>query len=456
MKRTRKFPLRLEALDDRFVPSVVSLSFSGGSLTVRTDNLPNNLAVTQTGPGYKVTDNGASLGSYALTGNLSVTMGNGNDTVALNLTTGLPGGLTVNLGNGTDTFTTAGSSTSAVVGGNTTINTGYGADILDLYNLSYGGQVTNVIGAPTGDRETLDARSTRFAGLLNVSNIWLVGLGDPTTLGPVTAGQLVVNNSQKNTTTNPSDPLSGNFLNIGLGTRIAGNATYVGGPGNDEAGVFGFNNGALTPSVVGGNFTVVGGSGINTVFLGLGDPTFGPGQVNGGVSFTGGNGADRFFLDTGSSVGGDVALNLGDGANQLFLGTVAAANGTGFTIGGNFSATMGSGDDLLAMPSAPSSVGGNFYLSVGGGTQSFTWDNNLSVGGRFDYRASFGTNTLNLDSTTFGGPMDVVLGGGDSTVSFGAGATAGSATIDFGVGFGSKSFSNVTPITFPFLLLNYP
>src|SRR5205085_2622266 len=133
MKRTQKFTPRLEPLEDRAQPSV-TLSFNGSSLSIYGDNTANKLAVTQSGSAYAVSNNGVNLGSYAVTGNLSITMGTGNDSVALNLTTGLPGGLTVNLGNGTDTFTTAGSSATAVVAGNTTLSTGYGADVLDLWN----------------------------------------------------------------------------------------------------------------------------------------------------------------------------------------------------------------------------------------------------------------------------------------------------------------------------------
>src|SRR5205814_2235628 len=124
---------------------------------------------------------------------------------------------------------------------------------------------------------------------------------------------------------------------------------------------------------VGGDLTVAGGGGTNTLFIGFGAANFAPGQVNGNVNFTG-SGTGRFFLDTGSFVGGNVTLTFtGNGDNELFLGTVAGADGTGFTIGGSFSATLGNGNDFIADVTAPSSIGGGMSLSVGGGNQTFTF-----------------------------------------------------------------------------------
>src|SRR5262249_17960206 len=114
--------LSVESLEGRETPSV-SLTFSGGTLSIRGDNTPNNLLITQTATGLSVSDNGAPMGTYAAT-NLSITMGNGNDTVTTKFTTGLPGTLSVSLGNGDDTFDTTGTTAGAKIRGNATINTG--------------------------------------------------------------------------------------------------------------------------------------------------------------------------------------------------------------------------------------------------------------------------------------------------------------------------------------------
>src|SRR4051794_35435982 len=95
-------PLSLEVLDDRIVPA--TLRFVGGSLYVTTDNTAQNLTFTGGAGSIKVTDTGhnnANLGTYALTGNVSVSTGNAADTVTFTITR-LPGDLAIATGSGAD------------------------------------------------------------------------------------------------------------------------------------------------------------------------------------------------------------------------------------------------------------------------------------------------------------------------------------------------------------------
>jgi molybdopterin-binding protein len=436
--------LSVERLEDRSLPSV-SLAFSGGNLTLTGDNTGNNLAVTQSGSAYKVTNNGTSLGSYALTGNLSVTMGNGNDTVALNLTTGLPGGLTVNLGNGNDTLGTAGSTPGAVVRGNAVINTGLGNDTVALINLSFGGQVTTINGSAGGGLDFLDTRNNTFAGTLSVTNFWIVSLGDLPPSGPTRiGGNLVVNNSQKNT-----DSAGGNTLNVGFADQVNGSVTYLGGPGIDQADVFGS---LTTPAQVGGNFTMADPGGANTMGIGLGASSGFAGAVIGGsVSFSSGAGADRFFLDSVSTVGGSVSAYLGDGANQALLGT----DGT-YTVGGNLWITGGNGADTVTL-AAGSSINGNVDLNLGNGNNVAAVNSTVS-GARLNFTSGSGADSVTLSGTN-GYALNMNMGAGADTVTFADTATSfGSATIDFGVDADTDVLNLPAGyvFTYPFTLRNYP
>ena len=60
---------------------------------------------------------------------------------------------------------------------------------------------------------------------------------------------------------------------------------------------------------------MLGREGVNT--LSMGDGTGGA-VINGSVTFTGGADIDRVFFDSGSKVGGNMNLTLGNGDNQVF------------------------------------------------------------------------------------------------------------------------------------------
>lgn len=465
--------LAVEALENRETPSA-SLTFSGGTLTIRGDNTANNVQITETAGNYAVKVNTANLGTYRAT-SLSVTMGNSNDTFTLTFTdtTPLPGTLSANMGNGNDSFTVQGPSptTRGRVGGNTTINTGLGGalagafgDEVHLIDTDFGGQLLSVTGSPGSSTEELDTDGNNIAGTFSITNVYFSGIGRVqganAGLEPTNAAQIVVNNAQKNTdadVTAANGP--GNLFNLYGNSTVAGNLTYTGGSGSDEVGLAGFG----FSGTVNGNLSVNGNGGANTLFIGGGGGD--PGFVNGSVSFTDVNssGADRFFLDSGSVVGNTVNVNLGNGNNQFLLGTAG-----GFTVGGNLNLTAGNGNNFVATPSSPSTVNGSLSITFGSGTNTgnstcttnaINIDNNLSVGGSITYRAGSGTNRFDFSNSNYAGNLQVLLSGGDSTVNFCIPDYFGNATIDFGTGFGSKAFeTDAVPTTFrgTFVLRNYP
>src|SRR5262245_5539013 len=104
LRRSRR--LRVEALEDRVTPAV-TVRFYGGLLTIQGDNVTNNVLIAETGtPGkFAVTANGTFAGSYKFS-NLQVMMGNGNDTLALQIKTAITGNITATMGNGSDVVTT--------------------------------------------------------------------------------------------------------------------------------------------------------------------------------------------------------------------------------------------------------------------------------------------------------------------------------------------------------------
>jgi hypothetical protein len=489
LRRPRR--LQLQQLEDRTTPAATT-RLVGGLLIIRSDNLNNNLVIAETAtPGkFAVTNNATPVGQFKFS-SLSVTMGNGNDTVDLRIKTAIPGNVMVLGGNGSDFVTTENSAGGAArIGGNTLVNLGRGnflgvqakvGELYDqavrLFNLRFLGQSTSVIGTPGSGAELLDIENATFGGNLVITNVYQTGVStftgavDPVQIG----GSITVNNVQKNTDSRTllnAQVGPGNQLALFNLVTVAGNVTYTGGNGQDAVSAPG-DFGVVTPVIINGNLTFNGGEGVGLLALGTGGS--GASQIAGSVRFTGGSGNDRILFDTDSSIAGDLYVNLGEGDNQFFgdsIGlpfsfskfspfgnasvggdmTLLAGNGNNFlasygdggdlTVSGNLSVLFGNGDNTGDDPTAPGPI--TFF------------NTDMSVGGTAQYQAGTGTNDLTLTNETIG-RLRLIFSGGPTTLLFNqpSGFFNGDLYIDFGVGFGPKSLGGTAAFGGTVTILNY-
>src|SRR5262249_49039884 len=236
------------------------------------------------------------------------------------------------------------------------------------------------------------------------------------------ANNLVVNNFNDTGTANVA---------LAAGAAVSGNFTYSGGKSSDTVTV----NGS-----VGGGLTVVDMNGANSLTLGA------TASVGGNLGLNFGAGDDTFNTTAGTTVFGSVNANLGEGNNVYGLNNA-------FSVFGDFSLRAGNGNNSVTFNGA--SINGNLDVVFGNGTDALPFTSG-AVGLQTSCRAGSGTNTVTL-SVQPSSIVQVFLAGGDSTVNLsGIADFTGSGTIDFGVGFGSKSYLPPGTVSGSLVILNYP
>jgi hypothetical protein len=463
--------LGLEVLESRETPNATVSAIAGVTVIINGDNTPNNVVITEGTPGqFTVNVNGADKGTFAAR-NILANFGSANDTFDLGVATTLPGYVTVNLGGGNDSFTTKNSTIGARLGGTLMVNTGPTNDFVsnydetvELYNLDVVGPWVQVNGAPGHGTQLLDLQSTHVAGVLTARNMYVVSLGVPNDAsGAATVNTLNVYNTYHNTDLRTDGPNgAGNALFMYSGSKVSRTLTYYGGAGRDDIDLPGDFPSAVSDFFVGGSLYFYGGGGTNTLALGNGQ--FGA-HIGGSVLFNGGSGIDRFFFDSGSTVGGNVTLNLFGGANQVFGDSLGLGSGpvdpTGSaSVAGNLLINLGAGNDFIDTYGAGASlfVGGNLTINAGSGFQlggtaaspnAITFFNdNLTVGGLVSYNALAGSQTLEITGAGIA-DLTIRLGGGANTVNFLTTDFFGNLFVDFGIGPGPKAFeTDAIPTTF--------
>jgi hypothetical protein len=276
---------------------------------------------------------------------------------------------------------------------------------------------------------------------------------------------MIVNNTFKNTDARPDGPNgAGNAVFFYSGSKVSHNFTYFGGPGRDDVDMPSDFPGPVADVFVGGNLTMYGSYGVNTLSLGFGG--FGT-HVGGNVNFVGGPNVDRFFFDNGASVGGNVTLNLNEGDDQVFGDSLGLGAGpydpTGIaTIGGNLSILAGAGHNFIGTYAGAGNsltVGGNVLLALGRnsnfggaaaapGTITF-FNPNVSIGGTATILAATGPNTFDITNPNIA-DLFMWLGGGANTVNFSIPAFFGNLFIEYGISILPKGF-DTDPIPTAFL-----
>src|SRR4051812_47033861 len=220
--------LRLEALEDRSVPATVQLVND----TLIIDNPTGGLTLRATGfNSFNVSDLAADNDTFAVGGKIIIRNGDVNNSVVIDMDSArYTGDLFISLGNGNDTVNVV-TSGAARIGGNVTILGGNGDDVVNFNSaeggasgsLNVGGFVsfTDTKGANTFNLGNMFA-STRVGGDLTVTGVnnVILGHGRPDEI----AGSVNVRNSIE---------LLNSSMTFGNGVMIGHDLNVQGGAGND-------------------------------------------------------------------------------------------------------------------------------------------------------------------------------------------------------------------------------
>lgn len=319
---------------------------------------------------------------------------------------------------------------------------------------------TLTLTAATGDAITVSRDANNISGQLTVSdgtNLVFQSAGRPVLNVVVRSGTAAsyslsfgADVSLNNLTAYGAS--TNTTVTLAATTRITKNFSYIGHPtalGTDTVAM-------TTGSRVGGNVSINGKAGANTVNLA-------GGSVGGNVYIYGWNNADTVNLAGAGDlfIGGTLSLSLGHGANTL-NGAGANSltvgrnllygggndddridfytNGTALLVGGTVSMAFGNASvEKNDWISGSMFVGGDFFVSGGGGFDEVglygpgdiggnfianmgSWTNQLfvgydgtaqtSVGGVFRYTGGTGYDAVYLDNALIGGLTTLSLGQG--------------------------------------------
>ncbi len=421
---------------------------------------------------YKVTDGTLNLGTYHVTGNISVKLPKFDTYVQIDVAgDALPGNVSVDLGAGdTDPSTDSGAQVINSAGpggvlGNVSFKNGAGTEgfaVLGRYEydedfnvvashpIDIGGNVTvagKAVATPVEDFFTLD--NGTIHGNLSTSRItYTQSFGE--VLGDVTANGV------------DSPGGVGNFI----GGRVHGNVSIAGGA--TAPGYFSYTylvgqvDGDATVKALGGSFAASM-----------------EGDLGGNFKFSAGPTASSSVGIYGS-VGGNAKIDLGGSSKSSanffvggfvggFIGDFTYEGGPAAEIGGSLTVTSTAGTNTVTVGSASkgsfgdtsyefdyaAAIAGSVKIDLGNGTNSFSVTSlpQSEIGGKVTYQGGSGK-----DVVTINGQADYALavntGGGDDTVAFGTDARVGSAVIDFGKLPGVKVWTPPAVIDFPLKLKN--
>ncbi len=398
-----------------------------------------------------------TTGDVTVGGNFSLTTGSGNDQIGANSSSQgfhVTGNATISAGNGTNTWDL---DQAFIVEGNLSITSGTSNDLLFLVKTDVGGDLTLDLGSAVTKDET-NLLGLQVGGDLKVTTT----TGDDVTRvsdTDVTGGVSIDLGNGSNTVELETGTI------VTDGTKIGGNVDITAGSGNDTIKFNTSGNGL----VITGNTTIHAGDGTNTWDM---DQLF---QVDGDLSITSGSSDDLLILNNlpiggsllidlgaatlkdettllGLTVGanlsvttttgddeveisntdvtGDVTLNLGNGANTVEIESSAAVGDT--TVGGNLSVTTGAGSDNVRLNDSGNgvSITGNSTLELGSGTNNL-FANATNVGGNLDISSIDDLTTSGTGITLSTGNAQVDVTGAGKTLSAGMPLTATLGSVGF-------------------------
>lgn len=396
LKHSHSVRPRLEVLEGREVPANLTVTFSGGTLTVIGDDNPND--VTFRGDvGDKTHFTLTSAGTinnlpspFSTPGgvkNIVVKMLAGNDTVTFDNSVPIDvlGNLKIDGGNGANSVLT----TDLKVEKNFAITNGTntaGSDQSYLTNLSVGGNLSIKNG--DGDTYTVIQRSS--------------------------AGASTIHGNVKVTNGDGQDLFVLRDTNVGGNVKVNNGHASAGGVAGLTQ-IFNAYNKVLH-SVIGGSVSVSYRDGNMSGIDAIADT-----EVMGNVTFSHGSGSfstgiDSYSTTTPVMVHGSLSI-LGTGSNTVNVGAnTGFGHGAGLVVGKKFTVTSGSGNDTLTLNNVH--VGSNSKFSLGDGTNTINIDDSV-FDGKFRLTTGDGSDTFNLErtvgshsATEFRKAVLIALGGG--------------------------------------------
>jgi hypothetical protein len=459
MRQKNRIPLRLELLEDRWVPATVRLvdgvllisnpivRASGSSLTL-TQSAANT---------FQVADSGLNLGTYAVAGNIIVTGSNAKDNIKVDLNgKAYTGNLFLNGGNSNDSITVTGTGGGSVAG-NTTILTGRGQDSVNLNStgtskMTFGGSVqvtsspgsTNTLGLGNGTASTTVGGDVKLSGIGNAT----IGGGKADLIG----GSLTIQDAQTG---------MANSIQLNDGLKVGQNVTYFGGSQTD---LFQLGKSITGTMTIGGNLTAQVGDADNLVTLASFVYNL---SVGGNLTVLGGNGANNLGL--AGTVAGNVNVQLGNGNN----GTTPLGPGGLFfdsVVGGDENIALGNGnnafDPVTHQSFKTTAVAGNLSIRLGNGNNGLIQYVSGAPGGQFNWTSGNGADTLNLTPLQTVPPQNFVMNAqfGNNDDGFVLGTPFGNSTftlsgrVDGGGRINGNTFAQGAgwTLTPNFVLSNFP
>ncbi len=428
-----------------------------GSLTVNGGDGNNFFAI---GGLFSPAKEKASIG-----GNLIVTGGNGQDTVAIQLGGGtvVQGSVQFNFGNGDSRVTTnnlkvngAGGLSLAAANGDDTATFG-ALTVAHNVALNFGsGSATATINGNAGIFAT--ATSTSIGGSLSMSNVngdGSLNVDDHLTIGgsvslslgdfgsatfgtgTVSADSIYIVASNVDVTSNGTLTTrrdatfagsTSTVVDLHGATTIGGNLTWRGGSGG-FGNRFAVDAFSTKPLIVKGSALFVSGHGFNEITI-QSSATNPKSSIGVDLTIYGNPGADIVTLDN-LTIRRNGNIFLGDGKNQLSLGQGVG----GVTIGGSLAIFGGDGGNSVQLFGV--TVAGNTAMNLGSGADSVNVIESSFY--TFQLNTGNGDDTVNLQPGNFGttgkssfsGPVSINLGGGNDALSIGDPTSTPAATVAF-------------------------
>jgi hypothetical protein len=422
VRKSLRFRPGLESLECRLAPANVTTSLVGGNLTI-TDNAPtSSLTISQPAanqititadPGTTINGRAGQVTIIGVTGNLSVNLGTGTDTLTFDLSAhNIDVGnvsITGSTGNKTVLTNTAGTTHYLNVHGNFKEIFGNGSEFTRLNQFCVNGNMT--IDHATGgsfvflgvDAANLGRKFNTVGGDLHVDNVTATGAA---------ASGFDVNALEE---TNVGGDLVSNM----------GFADQSGGSSNGIGGWTSVGSQSTQSVTVGGDVTLTAKSG----FLSFGD------FANDSLEVQNARVAGDVTLDLGSGTGNTALFGGGTAANSTTAQSVTitgqgahdAVTVGASQVGGDLSVSLtGKGGNAIAVDSV--FVTGDTSLTAEGGANSIAIDNQApgsTFGGRTDITMTGKNNVLEINSkhrvpqtatTTFNDKVSAQLGAGNDTL----------------------------------------
>jgi hypothetical protein len=455
----RRRRLALEPLDGRIVPNgTVVASLSAGVLTLTGDadeNVIQDLLVTAGGvtitPDANTQINTAATGTavpltgpvtsikvdlgggadslsidgtspFSVSGPVSLILGDGNNTLNL-VTTGkiTLGGLTVTGGDGTDTVAIQGAAGSTI-GGTAKFTYGPGVSTTTFDTIAFGG-----VNLTAGDAAGIGTGNTVTSNNVTVAKTFQASMANSfpsdvdfnaSTIGGLkVAGQSVDSVMTATTVNGNISYKAGYSCDIQAdGLTVTGNVALTAPNPNIEA------TGAGT--TIGKNLSLSGTGWTNVLFS-----TNTLSEVKGGVTVKGGWYNDNFEADGNFKVDKNVSLSLNGGDNSVILGD----NSSAVTILGNVSIKTGDGNDQVTFDQA--AVSGTVAMKLAGGADGLTVEDGSTFAKTFQADLGNGDDTITMaqnpgaaNPVTFTGKATITAGAGNDTLFLGLDAADGGDT----------------------------